>query len=142
MVAPWERVVEPLASNAPETVNAPALVVVTPDAPRVIPEVLAVPILTVPLVAPAPALIITLPPLPPVADSLPPVKLTVPPVPPVPDSTPAVRLRVPPLPAAVLLVNGCSDNELPPVRVVISAAWLPASASAPEVFKVALVLIN
>src|SRR5580658_3124827 len=121
MVAPWERVVEPLASNAPETVNAPTLVVVTPDAPRVIPEVLVVPILTVPLVVPAPALIETLPPTPP--------PLFDPPI----IDTPA------PAPEEVLL-PGATVMEVGevPAAVVISAAWLPARVRTPAVERLKL----
>jgi hypothetical protein len=89
------------------------LVVVIPDLPRVIAEVLVVPILTVPLVAPAPALIETLPPV----------------VVPVPVSLPAERVRFPPEALLVELAAGIIDKPLPPVRVVISGLRPPARAS-------------
>ena len=68
----------------------------------VIAEVLVVPILTVPLVAPVPALILTLPP-----------------VPLVPVSFPAVKFKVPPIPELVVVIPGCRERAVP-ARVVIS----------------------
>ena len=82
------------------------MVVVMLFAPRVMDPVLSVPILIDPFVAPAPALMITLPPLPPVEDSAPAVRFNAPPVPPVPDSNPPVRLIAPPLTAGVLKAAG------------------------------------
>ena len=105
------------------------MVVVMLFAPRVMDPVLSVPILIDPFVAPAPALMITLPPLPPVEDSAPAVRFNAPPVPPVPDSVPAVKFKAPPVPTAALLVAGRRERELPPVRVVISGERLPVRAS-------------
>ena len=112
--APDERVNPLVAVNSWLTVNAPVLVVVIPVAPMVIADVLLVPILITPLVAPEPALILTLPP-----------------VPPVPVSFPANKLRPPPAWVLVLFTAGCTESEFPPVRVVISEANPPMSASCP-----------
>ena len=120
LIAPLERVKPLLAVRSWVTVNAPALVVVIPAAPRVIDEVLPVPIFTVPFVAPFPPLRITFPPVPPVPVSAPAVRLSTPPVPPVPDSVPATRFKAPPSPTAALLVAGSTSRELPPAIVVIS----------------------
>ena len=78
--APEERVKPLEAVSNWVVVRYPLLVVVTPLAPRVIAEVLVVPILTVPLVAPVPALMITLPPVPLVPVSLPALKFKPPPL--------------------------------------------------------------
>jgi len=110
--APDERVKPLDAVSSCATVNAPLLVVVTPVAPRVIAEVFVVPMLIAPLVVPAPALIMTFPP-----------------VPPVPDSNPPVRFNAPPFPAAALFDAGWRERELPPVKVVISEERPPARAS-------------
>ena len=118
------------------------MVVVTPVAPMVIPEVLLVPMLIVPLVCPAPALMETLPPLPPVEDSAPAVRFNAPPVPPVPVSVPAVKFKAPPFCIAALLVAGWMVIACPPVRVVMSGERLPAKASCPAVESVTLVPIN
>ena len=89
-------------------------------APKERDAVFSDPILIEPLVCPAPALIVTLPPLPPVEDSAPAVRFNAPPVPPVPVSVPAVRFNAPPLAAVALLVAGRREREFPPVKVVIS----------------------
>jgi hypothetical protein len=106
----WVRPLE--AVNVWVEVRDPALVVVIPVAPRVKDLVLAVPILTVPLVAPLPALTVTFPP-----------------VPPVPDSFPAFKFNAPPFWLLFALVAGCNDREFPPVKVVISGERFPARAN-------------
>ncbi len=98
LIAPVERVKPFEAVRSWLTVKAPVLLVVIPVAPRVIPEVLIVPILIVPFaLGPIPALIATFPPVPPVLDSLPALRFNVPPNPPVPDSLPALRVSPPPM---------------------------------------------
>jgi len=112
-------------------VSDPLLVVGIPFAPRTIAEVLLVPMFTVPLVVPVPAVILMFPPVPPVPVSLPATKLTLPPVPPVPDSNPPVRFNAPPLPAAALLDAGWRERELPLIKVVMSGERFPFKASCP-----------
>ncbi len=132
LIAPVERVKPFDAVRSWLTVKAPALVVVIPALPRVIPAVLIVPILIVPFaLGPIPALIATFPPVPPVFDSLPALRFNVPPNPPVPDSLPALRVSPPPKPTLALLVAGCTVRELPPISVVISGERLPTSANCP-----------
>jgi hypothetical protein len=98
-----------------ETVNAPLFVVVTPFAPIPIDAVFDVPILIAPFAAPNPALIVTLPP----------VEL-------VPVSSPASKTKSPPASVSLVFAAGCSVNEFPPVRVVISGFKFPARASCPS----------
>ena len=129
--APDERVKPFEAVNNWVEVRLPTLVVVILFAPRVMDAVLRVPILIAPLVCPAPALMMTFPPLPPVVDSAPAVRFNAPPVPPVPVSVPAVKFNAPPFAAAALLVAGRSEREFPPVKVVMSGKRFPARASWP-----------
>jgi hypothetical protein len=78
--APEERVKPLEAVSNWVVVRYPLLVVVTPVLPRVIADAVLVPMLIVPLVAPAPALILTLPPVPLVPVSLPALKFKPPPL--------------------------------------------------------------
>ena len=110
-------------------VSDPLLVVGIPFAPRTIAEVLVVPILTVPLVAPVPPVMLMFPPIPPVPVSFPATKLTLPPVPPDPDSNPPVRFNAPPFPAEALA--GWREREFPPIKVVMSGERFPPKASCP-----------
>ena len=96
--------------------------------------------LTIPLVAPNPALMETLPPNPPVPDSAPAVRFNAPPVPPVPDSNPPVRLIAPPFP--VVALAGWREREAPAAKVVMSDERLPAKASCPAVERAILEPIN
>ena len=110
--APDERVKPFEAVNNWVEVRLPTLVVVILFAPIVKAEVLLVPMLIDPLVAPCPALMMTFPPLPPVEDS-----------------APAVRFNAPPFVAAALFDAGWRERELPAVRVVMSGESPPVRAS-------------
>src|SRR6202044_2070784 len=88
--APDERVKPLEAVSNWVAVRYPLLVVVILFAPKERDAVFSDPILIEPLVCPAPALMVTLPPLPPVEDSAPAERFNAPPVPPVPVSVPAV----------------------------------------------------
>jgi hypothetical protein len=119
--------VKPLeAVKSCETVNAPLFVVVIPLAPRVIAEVLAVPMFTWPLaVAPVPPWMTTFPPVlvpvPPV--ELPPWRVRVPPTAVVvPVSSPALRVKAAPVPVAEVLFPGWKTKAVgeAPAAVVMS----------------------
>jgi hypothetical protein len=122
-------------SELPAADPNPGILIGIPAPPKVKYAVLFVAILIIPLLfAPAPASILTLPPVlvpdPAVAD--PPVINTAPPVAAVvPDSLPAVSIKFPPVPVVAVLTTGSSVKELPSIKVVMSGLLFPASFITP-----------
>jgi hypothetical protein len=154
IVTPFEpdgvKVDWPLAVKVWLTVRFPFSVVVIPEAPREMAEVLEVPSEMEPFaVAPAPALIETLPPflVPEEPVALPPAKVNVPPVElVVPDWPPAAIVTPAPVPVPAVERPGWMPMfvAVPAEAVVISGFWLPASVITPavETFKLEDVTAN